>query len=197
MRTPRQALDQYETADWQVDALVDHVPELSGSVWCPTVGDGALARQLLFRRPDLTITLTNDIDPALKADCHLDATTLESWNEFGKMTTRPDWVVDNLPFNVAIDVLRHAHTRARRGVALLLRLSFTEPTRDRGPWLSNHPIDLQVTLERYSFTGNGKSDNVTAAWFVWSKAQMAPLEYRGVHAACGYNPDKRRRVIVT
>lgn len=198
MRALRHNLDQYETADWQVDALVDHLPELSGSIWCPTVGDGALARQLLLRRPDLTLTLTNDLDPALIADCHLDATKLESWSEFGKVTTRPDWVVENPPFNVAIDVLKHAYVRARRGVALLLRITFTEPTRDRSLWLANHPIDLQVTLERYSFTGNGKSDNVTAAWFVWAKPEMVPIENRGVYVSSGYKPEmSRKRVTIT
>lgn len=45
----RRARDFYETAPWQVDALVDFLPELSGSIWCPCVGDGSLMRRLRRR----------------------------------------------------------------------------------------------------------------------------------------------------
>lgn len=204
MRTPRHNLDQYETADWQVDALVDHLPELSGSIWCPTVGDGALAKRLLYQIPDLRLTLVNDIDPANSlpmlspVSCHLDATKMESWNDFGKYSPRPDWIVDNPPFNAAIDILQHAYTRAKRGVAFLLRISFTEPTKDRAAWLAKHPLASQITMERYSFTGNGKSDNVTAAWMVWVKPEV-DLIMKGGYVAMGYRPvgKRRRRVTIT
>src|SRR5262245_7386052 len=56
----RRVNDFYETASWQVDALVDNLPELSGTVWCPCVGDGSLMRRLLELRPDLKF-ITNDI----------------------------------------------------------------------------------------------------------------------------------------
>ena len=49
----RRLNDFYETAPWQVDALVDHLPELTGVVWCPCVGDASLLRRLAERRPDL------------------------------------------------------------------------------------------------------------------------------------------------
>ena len=34
-RSPLRPFDKYETVPWQVDALVDHLPELSGSIYCP------------------------------------------------------------------------------------------------------------------------------------------------------------------
>jgi hypothetical protein len=184
MKAPRQPHDQYETAPWQVDALVDHLPELSGEVWCPTVGDGALSRQLLRRLPHLAVTLTNDIELGVQATHHLDATLAKSWMLWRQSRGRaPNWIVENPPFNVAIDILKHAFPIAIVGVAFLTRISFVEATRDRGPWLATHPRQLQVALERYSFTGDGKSDLATCEWLVWSKI---PLSNRGGYTAYGY-----------
>jgi hypothetical protein len=61
-------------------------------------------------------------------------------------------------------------------VAMLLRLSFLEPTRERGPWLAKNPPDLVIVLPRISFTGDGKTDSVTCAWMIWD----ADIENRGV-----------------
>lgn len=183
MTAKRQPLDQYETAPWQVDALVDHLPELSGTVWCPTVGDGALLRQLRLRCPGITGVITNDISPALRANFHDDATLAASWLKWiGKYGT-PDWVVDNFPFNVQHAIIRHAWPAVKCGLVALSRISYVEPTQERGAWLANHPRQLQVALERYSFTGNGKSDNATCEWLVWSKI---PLQHTGGYTAYGY-----------
>lgn len=183
MRAIRQPLDQYETAPWQVDALVDHLPELSGSIWCPTVGDMALAWQLIKRRPDLSIAMTNDIDPGVEANYHDDATLAASWLKWIGAVGKPDWIIDNFPFNVEYDILRHAMITAKRGVVAMARLSFVEGTKARGSWLAAHPRQLQIVLERYSFTGDGKSDSATTEWLVWSKI---PLLNRGGYTAHGY-----------
>ena len=52
---------------------------------------------------------------------------------------------------------------------MLLRLSYAEPCLNRAEWLKAHPISHLIVLPRISFTGNGKTDNVTCAWFVWDK----------------------------
>jgi hypothetical protein len=52
---------------------------------------------------------------------------------------------------------------------MLLRLSYLEPTEDRGAWLNSHPPTDLIVLPRISFTGNGKTDSVTCAWIVWRK----------------------------
>ena len=162
----RRDLDFYETANWQVDALVDNLPELCGTVFCPCVGDGSLMRQLSRRRPDLTF-ITNDIDPAREAHFHGDATDAWHWGRIVQQHGRPDWVVENPPFNVEIQILKNAYDAAMFGVSLMARVSFAEPTADRGPWLSEHPYSQRITLERYSFTGNGKSDSATTDWLTW------------------------------
>lgn len=181
--TKRHPLDQYETAPWQVDALLDHLPELTGEVWCPTVGDGALSRRLDEQRPRITIALTNDITEAVTARYHDDATQSLPWWNWQRLHQRPQWVVENPPFNAAFEILKHAYAAATEGVAFLSRISFVEPTQERGEWLAAHPRSLQIVLERYSFTGDGKSDNATCEWLVWSKI---PLRNRGGYTAYGY-----------
>ena len=191
----RREKDFYQTASWQVDALVDHLPELSGSIWCPCVGDGSLMRRLQGRRPDLGPFTTNDIDPDRQADTHGDATEVYAWGDMSRVSGGPpDWVVENPPFDVEIDILRLAYEVARCGVVFMARASFTEPTKDekkrpRGPWLSTHPYGKRITLERYSFTGNGKSDSATTDWLIWAKMPLAPPF--GI-SAYGYKPGRDR-----
>lgn len=193
MAARRHPLDQYQTASWQVDALVDHLPELSGTIWCPTVGDGALYWRLLERRPDLKVTLTNDISPAVTADYHEDAALAASWLRWIGDHGMPDWIIDNFPFGDEYQILRHALPAAKCGLVAMARISFVEGTQERGAWLAKHPRDLQVVLERYSFTGNGKADSTTTEWLVWSKV---PLQYRGGYTAYGYR-NRVPSVIVT
>lgn len=167
----RRANDFYETAPWQVDALVDNLPELSGTIWCPCVGDGSLMRRLAERRPDLRF-VTNDIDATKRADFCLDARWAESWNTMLTLKQAPDWVVENFPFNVEHRIVPHAYQAARKGVVAMARVSYTEPTRDRGPWLAEHPYQKRITLQRHSFTGNGKTDTATTDWLVWAKVPV-------------------------
>lgn len=195
----RRELDFYETAPWQVDALVDYLPELSGTVLCPCVGDGSLMRRLRALRPDLNV-FTSDIDLARQAHTYGDATQELHWLHMVKMFGGIDWVVENPPFNVEIDILKHAYKYAKIGVAVMARVSFTEPTTlpakegkrgsPRGPWLSDHPYDKRITLERYSFTGNGSTDSATTDWLVWSKV---PLSKPFGVSAFGYRDGSAQR----
>lgn len=193
----RRDLDSYETAHWQVDALVDHLPELreAASIWCPCAGDGSIVRRFQQRGIGASF-VTNDIDEAQGADFSLDATKPETWATMaGESLGYPDWVVENPPFNAEIDILRHAYEAARIGVVFMSRVSFAEPTdatqhqgkpcSPRGPWLSAHPYAKRITLERYSFTGNGKSDSATTDWLVWAKPGIVIAPPFGV-SAYGY-----------
>ena len=187
----RRENDFYETAPWQVDALVDFLPELSGTIWCPCVGDGSLVRHLQERRPDLGPFITADIDPTKTANFYGDATKAEHWARMIAEVGRPDWVIDNFPFDIEIDIVKHAYEAAVCGVVAMARLSFVEATkpfkprkdgkrrkdadreRPRGPWLSTHPRTKQIALERYSFTGDGRSDSASTEWLVWAKVPIA------------------------
>lgn len=187
-RSIRRPLDAYMTAPWQVAALIDNLPELKqgGSVWCPCVGDGSLMRALQHYAPRLGLYTTSDINKKRKADFHGDATNEDHWWAMVDATEDiPNWVIENFPFNVEHLILPHAVQIARKGVVAMARVSFTEPTRNRGPWLKDHPYQKRITLERHSFTGNGKTDSATTDWLIWAKQ---PLQGPFGISAYGYRP---------
>ena len=192
----RRPLDFYETAPWQVDALVDYLPELEGSVWEPCVGDASLLTRLRERRPTLGPFTTNDIDVAKRADYHLDAARPDAWRAMGQESGRPDWVVTNPAFGRAFDILQHVVGVARFGVVLTVRVSFSEPIRKggRGPWLARHPPAKRITLERCSFTANGKTDSATTEWLIWANV---PLQPPFLISAFGYKPERSPRSSVS
>lgn len=157
----RRALDFYETPEWQTRALLRR-QQIAGRVFECCVGDGSLARAL-------GPCATNDIDSSRPADFHLDAAIAESWGKF----PGADWVVTNPPFKQALPILEHAHKHAAVGVALLLRISFMEPTESRAPFLCVTPPHRQIVLPRWSYKNNGQTDSVTTAWFIWFKQWRA------------------------
>ena len=169
----RRPHDFYETAPWQTRALLRNVPEIGGAILEPCSGDGSIVRVL--QEVGHTVR-TNDLVPSKQADSALDARERPLYKE------RPDWVVSNPPYRmpVCLEIVARAVASAKVGVAMMLRLSFSEPTakiNPRGPWLSRNPVSRQLVLPRYSFTGNDKTDSATTAWFVWARVPLtgAPL----------------------
>lgn len=156
----RRPHDFYETPEHYVNQILPLVDERD-FVYEPCVGDGAISH--FFPR-----VLTNDIDLAREADRHYDATTSDAWPV---LSYPVDWIITNPPFNVAFEILQHA-VRYAPNVAMLLRISFFEPTKQRGPWLRAHPPDGLIYLPRYSFTSNGKSDSTTCVWGLWTKDRL-------------------------
>lgn len=172
----RNHLDQYPTPPWQTWSLLKRV-QISGRICEPCVGDGAIIGAISARCPNQGF-ITNDIDEKYPAGSHLDATLKGSWD----CEDRPDWVVTNPPFNVAIEILKHAYEHAKFGVAFLLRLSFLEPTSlvtvrkgqvtyAREAWLVAHPPSKIIVLPRWRYKGNG-TDSVTTAWMVWRTGEV-------------------------
>jgi len=167
----RRALDFYPSGHWAADVLYRRIPV--HDVAEPCVGTGDLVRG----RDD--VAWTNDVDPQRPATYHLNAASPASWDEFPKVP----WVVTNPPFNLAHKILACALQHATEGVAFLLRLSFLEPTDARGDFLARHPPRRLIVLPRISFTGDGKTDNVTCAWMVWQVDPDAALVWRGIEVA--------------
>lgn len=177
-------------------ALLAHVPEIGGRILEPCSGLGAIA-SILTAEGGLSVS-TNDIDPRRPAAFHLDAVQPESWAAFGLV----DWVVSNTPYvgHLCLPIVRLAVEHASVGVALMLRLSFLEPTakgqrrrrtrsgriilasEPRGPWLAEHPLSRLLVLPRYSFTGTG-TDSVTTAWMIWSRTPLTGTAHVSVHDA--------------
>jgi hypothetical protein len=164
----RRPFDFYPTHAAVTAVLLDHVT-IAGRVLEPCAGAGDMARVLRAHAP-ITAVATNDYDPSRRADFHGDAADpMATCYTAG----RSDWVVTNPPFSQAAGILQTAYAQARVGAAFLLRLSFAEPANGRGAWLAAHAGRLShliVLNPRPSFTGDGKTDSVTAAWFVWQHA---------------------------
>lgn len=155
----RRENDFYPTPRWATEVLLARVP-ISGVVLEPCVGRGDMAA-VLANVPGV-ILHTNDV--CHEAMTHEDATNARWW-----ATLAPDWVVTNPPFVLAEQIVPLAVRHALFGVAMLLRLTFLEPTLGRGRWLHAHPPTRLIVLPRLSFTGDGKTDSVTCAWFVWER----------------------------
>ena len=192
MTSPRRPLDAYDTPAWQVDALVDHVPAIGGSVWEPCAGDGSLVARLIERRPDLDFLLTMDLDPSRVPMIVGDATDPLQWRTLVHTYGRPSWVITNPPFKHAHVILDLALSVATVGVIFLTRLSFSEPTKARGAFLRTHPHDQRIVLPRHSYTGNGRSDSVTTEWLVFARDWRILTPPFGI-CAHGYKPDARPR----
>jgi hypothetical protein len=175
---PRRALDQYETPPHYVAPLLELIGPLDGlSVYEPCVGKWHIAQFLTGAR----YLATNDIDPACAANMHHDARTEAAWPAFDPVDEwQIDWAITNPPFSDELQILQNALTHSRN-VAMLARLSFLEPTIERGPfWVAHPPTDV-IVLPRYSFRNNdaGKrqTDNVTCCWLIYREGKPRCLHH--------------------
>lgn len=164
----RRKLDFYETGRHAVDSLLCRV-SLGPSVLEPCVGRRAIATPLLERNFHVFMgDLNPEFDPGRIAR---DACWWLSDNADVSGVVRPKLpvgvdVATNPPFNEANRIVP-AFVRAGHRCAFLLRLSWLEPTEDRQEFLAGHPPSGVIVLPRYSFTVDGKTDSVTAAWMLW------------------------------
>jgi hypothetical protein len=168
----RRPFDFYETPPHYTDALVKVFPVLQRKTTLivePCVGEGAITSAM---HPAECIT--NDINRRRRADYYGDATKAKTWAPI-RFAMSPGHghyaVVTNPPFNAALAILEHA-LDLDCAVHFLLRLSFLEPTEDRGPLLEACPPQHLIVLPRYSFALNSKgkrgNDSVTCAWMSWN-----------------------------
>ena len=162
----RHANDHYPTPTALTLVLLKELPQIGGAIIEPCAAEGKIAG-ILRAHPGVTSVTTNDIVATMPALYHEDATDPGAafW------LAPADWVVTNPPFNQADQFVRLAWRKARQGVAMLLRLTYMEPTRKRAqllksmaPYMSHLIVFSQP---RPSFTGNGRTDSTTTAWFVW------------------------------
>jgi hypothetical protein len=161
----RREHDFYPTQAWATRELLARV-NVRGRLIEPCVGRGDIST-LLAADTRVTQVYTNDVDRARAAHEHSDATDPAWWARLSQV----DWVVTNPPFVVAHKIVPLAFQHARLGAAMLLRLTYLEPCEGRAEWLQATPPTRWIVLPRISFTGDGKTDSVTCAWFVWDRQQ--------------------------
>ena len=119
----------------------------------------------------------------LPSDVHAwePSTPVRDWLDADAWPAEPDcdWVVTNPPFAIGADFIRLGLQRARRGVALLMRLAFVEGVGRYDLLAGSEPLTLLAPFsERVPMTlGKWSPDASTAtayAWFLWRKG-AAPM----------------------
>jgi hypothetical protein len=175
---PRQRIagDIYPTPHGVIQELLPLV-NISGRVFEPCAGPGAIAEVL--REAGLTVHC-GDIEPQIDSCVKFDATRPQDWEARAAQVEQlldqewgQDWVITNPPFNGAVEILAQAMCWSRRGVILLLPITFLEPVEARWEVLNTWADNLVRVIPvnpRPQFRGDSSSsDRVTVAWFVWDK----------------------------
>lgn len=127
----------------------------------PCAGAGAISD--VMKEAGLEV-ITGDIDPMMDPDI------LWNFPVAAKMGACPevDFIISNPPFNLANEIVKVALASCPN-VAMLLRLSWIEPTAGRRQiWTLMPPTHVHPLHPRPCFTGDGKTDSSTCAWFVWA-----------------------------
>jgi len=151
--------------------LLSNLPFRIAEPWVePCVGTGDIAD--VVRQQCAAAGVTGDLFKDRPANVHGDSGKPETWDVYQQILgTPPAWCITNPPFNQASRILPLALERCTMGVIALLRLSYLEPCRDRGHWLEEHQDRMSILFlpKQVSFTGDGQTDNVATAWFIWAK----------------------------
>lgn len=178
---PHTSLDDFPTPPWMTRALMKYLGErgihTGGEVWEPACNRGYMAMPLaeVFR----TVRTSDIMDYGWAGQQEI----VDFLFPAPPIFTAPDWIITNPPFRLATQFIDRSLGIATRGVAMLLRLAFTEGNeryvalfRQRRPHLI-----LQFTgrgtlvkgrvvqrLESRNPAHNGGGSGATAyAWFVW------------------------------
>ena len=189
LRALHRSLEYFPTPPWAARAGAELIRQLdpeASRIWEPACGEGHMAAALAEYFPQVFATdihahgfggVLDFLDERAEGGDHIEA----------------DWIVTNPPFPTAEHFLRVGMRRARRGVALLVRLQFLESV-GRYPLLygpSEILTLLSVFAERVPMTlGKWDPEATTAtgyAWLFWMK-DAAPI------APIGIPPGTKRRL---
>lgn len=158
------SLDYFPTPPWATRALCAHILKdaVSGrSCWEPACGEGHMTRPLseYFAR-----VVGTDVHPYGHGE-------VEDFL-FPNTSRRADWVITNPPFRLAEEFIHMARSRARDGVAMLVRSAFLESVGRHERLFSRTPPSLIAQFsERVPMVkGRCLQDATTATaycWLVW------------------------------
>ena len=179
---PPDSLDYFPTPPWATRAFIvwliaqgEDVAQLDA--WEPACGEGHMSRPMLeyFAR-----VRSSDVFSYGQHE-------LIDFLVTGSAEPDVDWIVSNPPFNLAVEFIRQALAKSRRGVAMLLRGSFLEgQERYRELYARTPPSEVLVFTERVvmlkgrlvragavdpfaTVPGTKASSATSYFWFVWRK----------------------------
>lgn len=171
----RSERDFYETPAYMTRSLLTFEPRIAGRrVLEIASGRNAIARVL--EEEAGCHVVTNDIDTRHPASMHEDATTNGFYLRMAWHFAPFDWIVTNIPYDIAAEILFHAIHFPRVGLATLLPKNFDEPTvgrgerKGRGEWLHHHPWSRKICLPRHKFRAGSKhGPQMASDWFIWER----------------------------
>lgn len=173
---PRAGLDFFPTPPWATRALLRHVLHIDAergrhlSCWEPCCGEGHMAEPL---REVFGKVYASDVYPHGygAVGSFVDGGGLDI-GDIARCPFRPDWIITNPPFALAIEIARRALREARHGVALLVRTAWLESEQRYAFFSEAEPFRFAPFAERVAMTRyawDPEASTATAyAWFVWS-----------------------------
>lgn len=176
-------LDYFPTPPWAARAggeLLRHLDPEAQTIWEPACGEGHMAAPLA----ETFEVFASDIY-SFGFGASIDFLHEGGWAASMAAVTEPDWIVTNPPFASASAFIRLGLVRARRGVAMLMRLQALEGGPRNGRYkllFGSEPLTrVAVFSERPAMLlGRWQPEATTAsgyAWFFWMKgaAPMPPI----------------------
>lgn len=172
----RSPADFYPTPPYCVVRLLEAMTgpdSLPGGKWLePCAGDGAIIKVIRRLRKDDDIDaveIREECRPNLQenADNVYIYDFVSKAGELPPAVSPPTYsvVITNPPFSIAMEVIQRSMKFAPI-VIMLLRMNYLE-SEDRCEFMRKHCPDLYVLPNRPSFAGDGSTDSITYAWFVW------------------------------
>lgn len=164
-------LDYYPTPLWAARAGAEIVMGMDPGpwkVWEPACGAGHMASALA----EYFVVVASDVYP------HGYGAVVDFLDD-DVGVSEVDWVISNPPFKTAAQFVTLGLKRARRGVALLLRLSFLEGQARHELLYGDAPLSavapfserVPMTLGRW----DPEASSATAyAWFIWRHGHAGP-----------------------
>lgn len=171
---PLNSLDFFVTPPWATRALLEHVIAVDGgTAWEPAAGEGHMAA-----------VLGEYFGEVWRSDVH-DYGGLHAVGSFvgagpdvvACPEPRPDWIITNPPFNLAVEFVERALDQAGQGVAVLVRTSWLEGAeRYERLFRDGPPAIVAPFVERVPMVkGRWDPEASTAtsyAWIVWRRCPL-------------------------
>ncbi len=166
-------LDYFPTPPWAARAGGELIRRLDPGLWScwePACGGGHMAHGLGDWFGSVICSDISDHGASGQGPVMIGDFLDPLWDH-GPDQVTADWIVTNPPFKLGEAFVRTALGRARRGVAMLLRLSFREGAGRAGlfegaPWVGKATFTERVPMVKGRW--DPEASSATAyAWFIW------------------------------
>ncbi len=135
---------------------------LTGTCLDFCAADSAIAN--ILKKTQLKV-ITSNINSNSKTDYSSNGSIQKIW----KNSPEVDWIISYPSYNKVSDVLPLAYDKAKKGLIILLKLSYLEPHPERAEWLAKHPPTQLICLPRRTLENEGSVVNAPTAWFIWQQ----------------------------